>query len=236
MLVLSYGITKSGSTFAFELCKGLLEHSGFVQRRLTCVAQSENVNFIDYITVPWLEQAIDEVGRDVIAVKTHTNLRHNERTFLQSAWERGAAKVHVCYRDPRDIALSLLDAGVAARNDGQQAFSEIRSLDDAAGEIGKQLVKCRNWLSLDGAVRLNYDKVAFAPALALSKMVADLGLPSLAGEDERTIIGHIHENAFTQKNKAVARRHLVELTEDESEKLLDNIPGGRVFADEFCSS
>ena len=135
MIVLSYGMTKSGSTLAFELCKSVLQQRGYEQRRLPdgAVAPWHHINFMNTLTVENLQRALDEVSpKEIIAVKTHVAIGPDERAFIEKRIAEASIKVHVNYRDPREVCLSLVDAGVQAREKGRPAFAEIHTLADAA--------------------------------------------------------------------------------------------------------
>ena len=74
MIVLSYGMTKSGSTLAFELCKAVLEQRGYEQRHLPddVVTEGHHINFLADVTVANLEKLVAEVApSEIIAIKIH---------------------------------------------------------------------------------------------------------------------------------------------------------------------
>lgn len=211
MILVSYGITKSGSTLAFELVKGVLAAAGHPQPRLPdgVVEPGHKVNFAVFSrdTVAAVDRLLAAAPGDrIIAVKTHSGFEPGARSYLSALIEAGRLKVQVVHRDPRDICLSMLDAGRDARARGRQAFSEIVSPADAMTAASNQLEKLRMWRELPGVLELEYEELGFSPEAAIDRIAAALHVAT----DRRAAHDHAFRRAFTQKNLAVRRRHLVE--------------------------
>lgn len=237
MIVLSYGMTKSGSTLAFELCKAILEKRGYVQRRLPdeVVTPGHHINFMQEVTVPLLKGVMDSVSsNEIIAIKMHTSVRPAEIEFIASNIALGTMKVHVNFRDPREVCLSLVDAGAKAREKQRKAFSEIADLSDAAKAVSRQLNICRRWGSIEGALPLFYNQVAFDTRAAVERMCVDFGFEMFDDADCRAVIEPVFGETFTQRNKAVKDRYKDDLTVRENETLLELIPGIRPFINKVC--
>jgi hypothetical protein len=227
MLILCYGITKSGSTLAFELVKGMLASAGHVQERLPngVVEPTPRINFISgIITRERLRALIDTIGRDrIIAVKTHTEFDTADFRWIEEAQLEGALQVIASYRDPRDICLSLCDAGERSRARNIKAFSKIDSLARAIKGVQRQFVRFRKWAALQGTLRLDYACVAFNPDEAMERIARKLGIAYDAAAARK----HAFEDAITQKNKAIPRRHEAELDEEQQVALT------RIFSEEL---
>lgn len=237
MIVLCYGMLKSGSTLAFELCKSVLSQRKFEQRRLPdgVVASGHHINFIDQVTVPVLSRALEEVSpSEVIAIKTHAAIRLAEMQFVEMAVSQGRMKVQVNLRDPREMCLSLVDAGASAREKKRQAFSEITSLEQAALIVDRQLAVCRSWGSLRGATYLHYNEVAFDTSAAVRRICDDLDLEMLGADESQTVIDRVFNEAFTQRNKAVRDRYKDDLTVRQNESLLEGMRRARGFIRRVC--
>ena len=235
MIVLSYGMTKSGSTLAFELSKSILRQKGFVQRQLPdgVVAPGRKINFLVDLTVPALEACLAEVKADeIVAIKVHVAVSPPAADFVERQIAAGSMKIHVNLRDPREICLSLKDAGAQARARGRGAFAEIESVADAAQAVSKQLGACKRWGAIPGALRLFYNDVAFAPRAAIGQICADFGFAPLPEDEVEAVLDATFNDAFTQKNKAVKDRYKSDLTAEENEMLLAKLEGGRAFVGE----
>jgi hypothetical protein len=237
MIVISYGMTKSGSTLAFELCKAVLEQRGFQQRRLPdgVVTAGHHINFQNDVSLAVLKGLLKEVApEEIIAIKVHCAVGGAEIPFIESAIADKQMKVHVNLRDPREICLSLIDAGAKAREKNRAAFSEIAGLEDAAKAASRQLKSCRRWGSIEGALYLFYNEVAFDSAVAVRQICADFGFPALTDEELAIVLNRVFKEAFTQRNKAVKDRYKDELTLRQNEYLLEELKGGQGFIRRVC--
>lgn len=237
MIVLSYGMTKSGSTLAFELCKSILEQRGYTQRKLPddAVTPGHHINFLTDVTVKTVQRLLDEVSsEEKIAIKVHAPIGVAALEFVQARVDDGAVKVHVNFRDPREVSLSLVDAGAQARAKDRKAFSEIHTLEDAAKVARRQLAACRQWGSIRGTLHLFYNDVAFDTHTVVDRMCAALDLDQLSDTEYRVVVDRVIKDAFTQRNKAVKDRYKDDLTVRQNEFLLEEIKGARPFILRVC--
>jgi len=223
VLVLCYGITKSGSTLAFELIKGMLASAGHPQQRLPdqLVNPGHNVNYIQPLTQQRIDNLVSAIGDRRIAVKTHAGLPLPLFRHLEDLQLSGRLQVIISWRDPRDICLSLIDAAEQARETGRKEFSRLTDLQRAANEVSSQILKFTRWAALRNAVTLEYDVVAFSPDAAIEQLEQVLNIRC----DHDYAKHHAFEGAFTQKNKGVRQRFLAELNEQQNRSLSDRFEG-----------
>jgi hypothetical protein len=236
MIVLSYGMTKSGSTLAFELCKSVLQQKAYEQRRLPdgIVAPWHHINFLTDLSRDSLWRAMQEVSpMEIITIKTHVAFAAEDRQFIEDSIRDDQMKVHVNYRDPREICLSLMDAGVHAREAEKPAFSEIRTLGDAARIVTRQLSICRQWGSLQGALHIHYNDAAFDTRRVVDQMSADFGFDKVNDQEYEELSNQVFNEAFTQKNKGIINRYK-ELNARQNEFLMRQIPGIGDFINRIC--
>jgi len=211
----SYGMTKTGSTLAFELVRCSLELCGLAQPKLSpkAVIESEKVNFVSHVLPEQAEailSEIDAVGH-MIAIKTHTLPDEP----VQRMFHDGIAMGHVIYRDPRDVALSMMDHGVRARKRGKPAFSEIETLDDALNGIRNQCDTMLKWLQLPGIRPISFDEIAFDSKRATRAIMAELGLKGPA----RRIVDLAKNGRFTQFNKGKQARYKKEMSAEDAVRI-----------------
>jgi len=233
MLVLCYGIQKSGSTLAFELVRGVLKSAGFEQPFIRNDRFKGDVaipagarNYIESATQEKIVELIGTIGQNrKIAVKTHSGFRTKMFPWLEEMQARGALQVIVSWRDPRDICLSLLDAGVAARDIDAGAFSQLKTLDDAVAYVEERLARYRKWAALRGTLRLDYNIAAFAPDQAIAAIEKTLNVAS----DHERVKRHAFEDADTRKNKGIPERYRTELPDEQTAKLSETF--GRFITD-----
>lgn len=213
-IVFSYGLTKSGSTLAYQLTLVALERAGHPQPalRLPGVTVSRKINAIEHIDATGaarMRAAVVSHGHP-LAFKTHTRPDPAVQDMV-----RGGAKVHVVVRDPRDIALSMVDHGVRARAAGKPAFSEIHTLDDAIRGIDGQMETLAQWLALPGARVLRYDRLAFDTVSATAEILEHLGIEG----DPQAIADEVLSTRFIQLNAGRRDRYRNEMSDGDSARI-----------------
>lgn len=213
MIIISYGITMSGSTLAFEMARTILELNGFSQGRLDdqlLGSPERNINFVGNWSDDRLRALIDATKGTRILIKTHGRPRTLAGEALLGHVDAGELGIHVVFRDPRGIVLSMLDAGrMARRAPTARAFSELRVLDDAIASLGRQLENLREWGSFP-SLKLCYEDFADDPTAGPTMIAEDLGLPADAVEVWKCV-----NHRFTRKNVARPERYKTELSIDE---------------------
>jgi hypothetical protein len=222
MLIISYGIPKSGSTLAYELLRGMLANAGFAQEfarsaKPTAAPPPRGAkrNFVARITREKVEELVEAIGADGrIAIKTHDDFDPALFGWLEDLQQRGDIQVIASYRDPRDICLSLLDAAERARSreDGPKAFSHVQDLEHAIEKVGRRLEEFRRWAALKGTLRINYEELAFDTDKVIDRLERTLGIVC----NREQVMRYTFSEALTQKNKAKPRRHEEEL--DDAQK------------------
>ncbi|MDP3858098.1 MAG: sulfotransferase domain-containing protein [Stagnimonas sp.] len=242
MIVLCYGMTKSGSTLTFELCRASLEARGHHQRRLSdAVMRSGHAgNFMGKPSPALIDQALQELqDGERIAIKLHGLLDKDCRGHLDAAVAAGRCRVLVSYRDPRDVALSLLDAGARLRGEqplADRGFARFHDLQEAGLHVARQLQVCRNWASVRGALHLYYEDVAFEPLPVIERIGQQLGLARFEPAELEAIHSLALERAEPLKNRAERQRHRQELSPEAGEALLTGLPGGQEFVERACQA
>lgn len=229
MLVLCYGIPKSGSTLAFEMVSEVLRNAGYEQPYVhndrTEIEDATNArgrprrNFLKEITKEPVTELIEAIGPSrKIAAKSHGRFTSDLFPWLEELQQKRDLQVIASYRDPRDICLSALDAGERSRAKSvPTAFAGIDSLETAAKNVKKRIDDFRQWAALQGTLRLYYETVAFRPDEAISAIETVLGVKS----DHEQVKQYVFEEARTLKNKAQSQRHLEELDETQREELTE---------------
>ena len=212
LIIFSYGMTKCGSTLAFQLVRTALEQLGYVQPRLSkpALGNDRNINFVQFVEKPMavsIWQEVQAIGHPVV-IKTHAAPSPAVRRLLK----KGMALGQAAYRDPRDMALSMIDSGRAARASGAVGFSHITDLNTALAGIRYQCGNLSKWLSLPNVLPLCYDDIAFDTKATAARILAQLNMPG----DPGRIAAIARSRRFIQLNKGVADRHVLEMLPDDS--------------------
>lgn len=213
LIYFSYGMTKSGSTLAYHLVSEALVWVGQNAPRPPehLLGPNKRINFVQHISEDQAEGLLDfaqTTGRPVV-LKTHTRPDPVVVKMLQD----GRAIAHACYRDPRDMALSMLDHGKRARATGKPAFAEIKTMDDAKTGIRNQCDSLTAWLRLPNVMPLDYEDIAFDMVNTVAKIQSQLGISG----DPDDAAAAVMDGRFTQQNKAVSKRHTTEMAPKDSQ-------------------
>ncbi|MBL4808302.1 MAG: hypothetical protein JKY31_13620 [Rhodobacteraceae bacterium] len=215
LIYFSYGMTKCGSTLAFHLANVALELGGYPQPKLVCgaIEAKKKINFVQHITAEQadeLRKIVDERGYPVV-VKTHSRPDPEVVKMVQN----GEAIAHAAYRDPRDMALSMMDHGAKARAKGDLAFAEIHTLDDALNGIRNQCDSLTAWLRLPSTMPLFFEDISYDTVTVAQRILDQL---EISGDAEQ--IAHVAlNNRFIQKNKAIKHRYLTEMDRDTAKDI-----------------
>lgn len=209
----SYGMTKSGSTLSFELARSALVLAGYSQPRLglDAVENRKKINFcnhIDEARADAIRTQVAAIGH-TIAIKTHTRPDPEVVKMLQN----NEAFAHATFRDPREIALSMVDHGNKSRKKGLAHFTEFRTVYDAIEDIKHQTNSLLAWLSLPNVRPLYYNDVAFNMGATTAALINDLGISAKVEQ----VTKMASETRFTQRNKAKPARYLAEMTDQTSQ-------------------
>ena len=214
MLVICYGMAKSGSTLAFELVRGVLESAGHSQEKLDLKAfkPRNRGNHLRDVSRRRLEAAFEAIGPDhIVAAKTHKELPDELYGWAEEMQAARKLQVIASYRDPRDVCLSLVDHSARSREQGKRSYARLQDLDRASQAVERSIGKFRQWASLTGSLRLFYETVAFSPDEAIDAIERTLGVTA----DHERAKRHAFEESFTQRNKGSARNRYIEEMDDE---------------------
>lgn len=210
LLYISYGVPKSGSTLAFEITRRAFEVNGIPQYRLSdnAVCKGHDINFVrDWNDERILDALIKEAEqlKSTIVIKTH---RSPSEQIKQLAND-GLVVGHIVYRDPRDIALSMLDHGRKARKNGEKAFSDIRDIKQAMYRVKSRLDQFYEWLEIPKCFINSYEDMILNPQEFGNKLKQQTGLEFNLDD----VVRYVNSNRFTQFNKGVVRRFEEEMSE-----------------------
>lgn len=217
LLYFSYGMTKTGSTLAYHLVCSALTHAGqkFGRPPEHLLQENRRVNFVHHLDEDMINEFWEFAQKvnAVVVLKTHTR----PDPAVVKAINDGRAIAHACYRDPRDMALSMLDHGVQARRENRPAFSEIHTMEDAKIGIRNQCDSLSAWLQLPNVLPLCYEDIAFDMDNTISKIQAQIGVSSPTSKIRR----YVENGPFTQLNKGIPHRHRREISTNESALFLN---------------
>lgn len=213
-VVFSYGMTKSGSTLAFELARTALELSGFPQPLLpeAATGTAKRINFaghLDEENISALGEAVRDIGHPVV-VKTHTR----PDPCVIGMIDYGEAIIQASYRDPREMALSMLDHGDRSRAAGKPAFANIGTLEDAMRDISSQIDTLTQWLYRPNCLPLYYEDIAFRSLGTTRRILRQLQLDIPAGK----VVNYVLKERFIQLNLGIKKRFQGQMDEADQRR------------------
>ncbi len=219
-IIFSYGMTKCGSTLAFELARTALELSGFAQPIMPpeAIGLNKRINFARHLNekqIACLEDIAYDLGHPIV-IKTHTR----PDPAVIDMINRGKAVVHATYRDPREMALSMMDHGQRSRLAGRAAFSEIATIDDAIFNIHGQIDSLTQWLYRKNCLPIFYHDLAFRMPLMAQRIMHNVMVDGPVGPVKR----HVLKKRFTQFNKGVKKRYRTEMTKADQDRIRKEFP------------
>jgi hypothetical protein len=182
MIVVSASMKKAGSGWYFNLTNDLLvaasnEDVRSIRDRYglngllkggNCQVDFTHAHLVPRLLLPYLR------GQS-FTIKTHGRPRRP----LQSLIRLGLMKATYIYRDPRDVALSMLDHGRELRAEGNHAnvLAGIETLDDALSYIQTSAIDVwSKWMEIDGVLMVRYVDLLTDTAGELRRLSDYLGL------------------------------------------------------------
>ncbi len=210
----SYGLTKSASTLAYRLAHLSLESAGCPQPRIPppIVDEIHSVNFVSHVDDAMMAALLDiaQTRGYPLVVKTHVL----PSPAVVAAISAGQARGSISLRDPRDMALSMLDHGTRARRKGHFAFREYVTLPDTLDAIRLQVDALAAWLKLPDMLVLPYNLLAFDTETAVNKLLQHLGIAGNPAEIARMV----SDKRYIQFNKGIRDRYKTAMSPTDSDR------------------
>ncbi|RYD49056.1 MAG: hypothetical protein EOP85_02345 [Verrucomicrobiaceae bacterium] len=215
-LFLSYGMPKSGSTLAFEITRTMLELAGIPQHKIgnDLTDPKTQINFVSRLDGKALTGLLEETsGRSAIpvAIKTHSGLFPK----VGKALESGRIIGHAVCRDPRDMALSMLDAAREGRAWGQDQKKQLQTVADTENRLRKSIEQFRLWAEIPGVMPIHYERLAFDTETVASEIAEHLRI----SVDIRKAVEIATGTKFTQFNQGKSQRWKTEMDPADAKRL-----------------
>ncbi|GBD47587.1 hypothetical protein [Methylopila sp. Yamaguchi] len=242
MLYVSFGVEKGGSTYTYILIRTALEAAGHAHVQVDLEGRpvnddslrSERVRrrAVNNINV-WNEDVLAAVSAAVpqealVALRTHGE----PDPAVLEAIDSGRAYLGVGVRDPRDLALSMLDVatqriGLAHRPHWLRI--EPGDLASALPAVQRTVDRALKWVR-PGATVFYYEETAFRPRLTLDRFCRQTGLPLFTDEAAEKIVATASASPHGKRNVAAPLRHTREMNADDQKRVLDHFSS---FYDRF---
>lgn len=178
MIVISYGLPKSASTFMVNLLKRACEVGGSNQEELKDRVFVGNLakhrNFLgDAVReLPEISENISD--NEMLVVKTHSRLTPEIKAMLSE----GKAIAFASYRHPGDAALSAYEAGASERAAGKSVQfarldTHLKAIDTMIGHVNSTTIP---WLKSGLAHSFSYNQATQDGVQTARKIAAVIGI------------------------------------------------------------
>jgi hypothetical protein len=215
VIYICFGVTKSASTFLYQLTEEIFRAAGRRPVRLgPLLRPRESVeNYFDTIDPALLLAVSDRIAERDVVLKTHRGLHPEVAGRIDAGLLRASASI----RDPREVALAMVDQGRRARRSGFAEFAECRTVYDAMPPIDEQVENFKRWSALKKIEVFSYNEICFDTESVVTRIAAQTGL---AVDPARVLAPFRSKGLIGQFNKGAALRYR-EMNPDEQAAFLD---------------
>lgn len=201
MIFISFGMLKSASTMLYQLTEEIFRAAG--RRPVTLGRPFKPLlsveNYFDVIDELLLARIADATaGRDIV-LKTHQ--RPSPAVAEMIAQRRITASIAI--RDPREIALSMVDHGERSRRANRPEFAECIYVQDCLPSLDHQIASVQAWQALPGVPVFRYADICTRTDRVVDELARRIGVEVDAGQ-----IAHLFHQGrgVGQFNKGVMDR------------------------------
>ena len=179
-IYICYGVTKSASTFLYQLIEEVLTVAGRrpVQLQPPLLPPGRLANYFDDINPALLRSISEQAGDRDVVLKTHQRVHPGVAALIEAGTLFACASI----RDPRELALSMLDHGRRTRRLGVPEFSEFHDLSDTLGSIDYQFKNVRSWSALKGVRVFSFNRICIDTSSVVNDIAAQIGVPIRAAD------------------------------------------------------
>lgn len=227
MIVLSVGMQKSGSAYFYSVINELEIKNGQTDARqikekygLESLMKWHNNN----IGRPYLYKIIRlwriSIREGTFVVKTHAAPSLTTRMLSKL----GIVKIIYCYRDPRDVLLSVVDHGKEIlASGGDHTFARMIDFDKALKSVKGWAGIWSKYANMPGVLMLKYESMMERP-IETTRAIEDFLDISINDETRKEILWKFSKNnpGGDQKgmhfNKAKTHRYKTEMTQEQKIK------------------
>lgn len=215
-LIFSYGMPKSASSFAWMLIKYIVQTGGNNVVRLSSAAKgiASVEDYLDGSGTANMQLISEEIGDGWCVIKTHAD---SQPFKLISSRAKDCA-VFVQHRDPREIALSLLDHAEKSRRLGLRDFADCIDIETCLPTIDSAMRNLFDWLQDPTAVTISYNELCFDTANAIERIKEKI---SSRVSTENILARFWDKTEIIQYNKGQKERYLAEMSSADSRMFIE---------------
>lgn len=231
MLIISSGMQKSGSAYFYNVINEILVASGHGidarqiknNNRLADLMKWHNNNIGTLRLHKLLKLYRISLREGMFVVKTHSG--PNPSVWLLN--KLGLLRIVYCYRDPRDVLLSVIDHGKKIQDRGENhTFAQLVDFDEALESVTSWLRIWKSYAEMPGVLTVKYEEMMQTPIVVMKKIEGYLDI-SLSPEVRQEILWKFSKDnpegdrRGMHFNKAQTSRYKTEMTEEQKVKCKD---------------
>lgn len=224
MIIIAHGMPKSGSTFLYQVLGDLSYiHNNAdareVRERYLSKPADHYQDFYLTIDDDVLKEVVERIPADVFyVIKTHGMISD----YAKEQAARGNIKIFYSYRDPRDVALSMLDAGRAERAQNlDRFFHQFREAKDVCDSIKLAFTCVEPLMSAPRLHDVPYFAIANNQTWVIEHVAGLLGMKPAAATLVEKYKPENNTDRIVEFNKGVYDRFLDELEPRDIKYLSD---------------
>jgi hypothetical protein len=212
MIYISYGVTKSASTFLYQLTEEILRVAGRPRGRLRPPLRplTSMDNYLDVIDGAMLDSIASAMPDRDIVLKTHGLLDPTVAARI----EAGTVLASAAIRDPREIALSMVDHGRRSRRWRYREFSEFVANADTFASLDEQFRRFGDWARV--APVFTYNEICYDTPRVVATVAAQIGV---SVDPAAVLAPFATKGGVGQFNKGAALRYR-EMSETDQQAFL----------------
>jgi hypothetical protein len=206
---------KSASTFLYQLTEEIFRAAGRKPVRLRQPFRPwwSVENYFDDIDPALLDLISDAISERDVVLKTHQGLHQQVGCRI----EEGSLLASASIRDPREIALAMVDHGRRSARWGLLEFRECRTVFDTWSSLDNQVSNLNRWSALKTIEVFNYNDICFETRAVVRRIASQIGVAVDASDVLRPFLSKWMVGQF---NRGVALRYR-EMPADEQSAFLD---------------
>lgn len=215
MIYICYGPTKSASTFLYQLVERIFEAANRQPLLLgpPFKPRLRVTNYFDDITPQLLHEISAAAGHRDVVLKTHQRAHPEVAELI----EKGSIMACASIRDPREIALSMLDHGRRARKEGFAEFSEFHELRDTLESLDFQIDSFRSWAKIGGVKVFTFNEICFETSAVAEAIAQQVGV----AVDVATVLKRFRNRGEIGEFNLGAALRYTEMTPEEQSLFLE---------------
>jgi hypothetical protein len=173
-IYLCLGMTKAASTLAYQLTEEVLRAAGarpmVLPRRLQRL--SATINYFDRVDEALIQTVRRAAGSRAVVIKSH----QRPDAAVVNMIRCGELPASYAIRDPRELALSMVDHGARSRRRGLHEFSEFYRVEDCLPSIDYQIESYNMLRDCPNLLTLPYNETCFATEQSVARIAEQLNV------------------------------------------------------------